>query len=196
MSTARLRPSERLSPRQYDVAGLPVEYFNPGELAVLLHLFESVSPRVVIEFGVNAGRTPVAVLRNLPTVSRYVGVDVLPGYQTLMPVQRNEVPKLPGGLVKDDPRFELVLRERGSFDLAVADLPRADAIFIDADHSREGVMNDYRLARALVRPGGIIAFHDDNCRQEVQVTETLNELCASGAQIVHVHNTWISYERH
>jgi len=196
MSTVRLRPSERLSPRQYDVAGLPVEYLNPGELAVLLHLFESVSPRVVIEFGVNAGRTPAAVLRNLPTISRYVGVDVLPGYRTLMPVQRNEVPRHPGALVKDDPCFELVLRERGSFDLAVADLPSADAIFIDADHSREGVMNDYRLARALVRPGGIIVFHDDNCRQEVQVTETLNELCAAGAQIVHVHNTWISYERH
>lgn len=196
MNTARVRPSERISPRQYDVAGLPPEYFNPGELAVLLHLFESVSPRVVIEFGVNAGRTPAAVLRNLATVSRYVGVDVLPGYQTLMPVQRNEVPKQPGALVKDDPRFELVLRERGSFDLAVADLPSADAIFIDADHSREGVMNDYRLARALVRPGGIIVFHDDNGRREVQVTETLNELCAAGAQIVHVHDTWISYERH
>ncbi|MNL58525.1 hypothetical protein D3C87_1821690 [compost metagenome] len=114
----------------------------------------------------------------------------------MMPVQRNEVPKQPGALAKEDPRFELVLRERGSFDLAAADLPPADAIFIDADHSREGVMNDYRLAKALVRPGGIIVFHDDNCRREVQVTETLNELCADGAQIVHIENTWISYERH
>ena len=160
------------------------------------HLFDTVSPRVGNAHGVNAGRTPAAELRNLPTVSRYIGVDVLLGYRTLMPVQRNEVPRQPGGLVKDDLRFELVLRERGSFDLAVADLPSADAIFIDADHSREGVMNDYRLARALVRPGGIIVFHDDNCRREVQVTETLNELCAAGAQIVHVHDTWISYERH
>lgn len=196
MNTARLRPSETILPRQYDVAGLPSEYFNPGELAVLLHLFESVSPRVVIEFGVNAGRTPAAVLRNLATVGRYVGVDVLPGYKTVMPVQRNEVPKRPGILVEDNPRFELVLRARGSFDLAAADLPPADAIFIDADHSREGVMNDYGLARALVRPGGIIVFHDDNCRREVQVTETLNELCSAGAQIVHVKDTWISYERH
>lgn len=196
MNTARHRPSEKVSPRQYDVAGLPPEYFNPGELDVLLHLFELVSPRVVIEFGVNAGRTPAAVLRNLPTVSRYVGVDVLPGYRTLMPVQRNEVPREPGALVSEDPRFELVLRQRGSFDLVAADLPQADAIFIDADHSREGVMNDYRLARALVRPGGIIVFHDDNCRREVQVTETLNDLCAAGAQIIHIEDTWISYERH
>lgn len=35
-----------------------------------------------------------------------------------------------------------------------------DFLFIDGDHSREGVENDYRAYAPLVRAGGAIAFHD------------------------------------
>ena len=41
----------------------------------------------------------------------------------------------------------------------VADAP-VDLLFIDGDHSYEGVAADYRLYRPLVRPGGLIVFHD------------------------------------
>ncbi len=196
MSITRNRESVTISPRRYDTAGLPARYFNPGELEVLLHLIESVSPKVVIEFGVNNGRTPLAVLRNVPSVERYVGIDVTPDYRTIMPVQRREIPARPGELIAHDPRFELVVRARGSFDLTAGDLPAADAIFIDADHSRQGVMNDYALARQVIRPGGIIIFHDDNCLPVVEVTQTLNDLVSDGAHIEHVAGTWIAYERH
>lgn len=35
-----------------------------------------------------------------------------------------------------------------------------DLLFIDGDHSTEGVRRDYEMYRDLVRPGGLIAFHD------------------------------------
>jgi len=35
-----------------------------------------------------------------------------------------------------------------------------DFLFIDGDHLYDGVKNDYELYRKLVRPGGLIAFHD------------------------------------
>ncbi|MCX5714987.1 MAG: class I SAM-dependent methyltransferase [Candidatus Omnitrophica bacterium] len=35
-----------------------------------------------------------------------------------------------------------------------------DVLFIDGDHSYEGVKNDFELYRSLVKKGGIIAFHD------------------------------------
>lgn len=35
-----------------------------------------------------------------------------------------------------------------------------DLLFIDGDHTYEGVASDYEMYRPLVRPGGIIAFHD------------------------------------
>ncbi|HVS85134.1 MAG TPA: CmcI family methyltransferase [Gaiellaceae bacterium] len=35
-----------------------------------------------------------------------------------------------------------------------------DLLFIDGDHSRASVTRDYELYRPLVRPGGLVAFHD------------------------------------
>jgi len=35
-----------------------------------------------------------------------------------------------------------------------------DILFIDGDHSYEGVKKDYLMYKDLVNPGGIIAFHD------------------------------------
>jgi len=37
---------------------------------------------------------------------------------------------------------------------------KVDFIFIDADHSYEGVKKDFEMYSLLVRKGGIIAFHD------------------------------------
>lgn len=49
-----------------------------------------------------------------------------------------------------------------------------DFLFIDADHTYEGVRKDYELYAPLVRGGGVIAFHDilphtmdENCKVDV-----------------------------
>lgn len=42
-----------------------------------------------------------------------------------------------------------------------------DFLFIDGDHTPEGVTSDWRLWSPLVRPGGLVGFHDsanDACR--------------------------------
>ncbi|RPH56645.1 MAG: class I SAM-dependent methyltransferase, partial [Acidobacteria bacterium] len=35
-----------------------------------------------------------------------------------------------------------------------------DVLFIDGDHSYEGVRRDFEMYRPLVREGGLIVFHD------------------------------------
>lgn len=190
MSIVRNRRSVSVIPGDFDTSGLPTRFFNPGELATLLTLFDQVKAKTIIEFGVNAGRNPAAALRNFPDLEKYVGIDVTPGYRTALPVQRKEVPANPGELVQDA-RFELVLRDRGSYDLDSSDLPKADAIFIDGDHSASGVLNDWALAKQLIKPGGIVIFHDDNCRPEVEVTQTLNAI--EGHEFIHVDGTWLTY---
>lgn len=39
---------------------------------------------------------------------------------------------------------------------------RLDLLFIDGDHSLEGVMRDYELYKPFVKRNGVIAFHDVN----------------------------------
>lgn len=49
---------------------------------------------------------------------------------------------------------------------------KVDFLFIDGDHTREGVAADFHDYRDLVRPGGIVAFHDiveKQCIAENQV---------------------------
>lgn len=173
----------------------PPRYFNRRELDVLVALIASVSPKVVIEFGCNEGRAAATILRNVPGIVDYVGIDVLPGYVTIKKCQRKEIPTEPGKFAKSDGRFRLFVSPCGAFDLEPSELPAADAIFIDADHSRQGVLNDTKLAAAVIRPGGILIWHDDNGLPVVEVTQTLDEMHAAGAPIVHVADTWLAFQR-
>lgn len=176
-----------------DLGRLPTEYSNPGEIEALVELARGVRATRVLEVGCNAGRTSAALLRNVPTIRRCVGVDVLPGYVTDKVAQRREVPTKPGHLAAHDPRFELVLRTRGTFDLTPDDLGKFDFIFIDGDHGRAGVEHDSMLALTLIESGGIIAWHDYNLTGVVDVREVLNEYRAKGQPIRHIAGTWIAY---
>lgn len=52
----------------------------------------------------------------------------------------------------------------------------ADVVFIDADHSKEGVLRDIETAKRLVEPGkGIICGHDYDVADWYGVTEAVNE---------------------
>lgn len=69
----------------------------------------------------------------------------------------------------------------GSFDLA----------FIDADHGYESVRFDAGCAARLVRPGGLVAFHDYRTRPgeydggwDPGVTRAVDEWVAAGAELV------------
>lgn len=176
---------------------MPDRFMGPGEIETITKLIGGVSPRVVIEFGVNAGRTAKALLNAIPTIQKYVGIDVPPGFVTALPAQRKEVEQDPGHLVASDKRFELLLLPHGSRDLAPGDLPACDAVFIDGDHSKVGVLHDTQLAKAALRPGGIIVWHDDHDQQgDVQVRAALDEMHAFGeATATHVAGTWIAFER-
>ena len=171
-------------------------FMNPGELEALVALMDGATR--VIEFGCNEGRTAKVLMRHVPTIKRYVGIDVLPGYITDKPVQRREVPADPGHLAKGDPRFQLFVSERGSFDFKLE--PRNpelvfDAAFIDGDHGWRGVLHDTMLARQLVRPGGIIVWHDYHDRGNVDVREVLEILHVTGSKISAVEDTWLAFER-
>ena len=194
-------PQQLIEPKIIDWTDLPNRYMNPGELETLVALVSSVNPKTVIEFGINSGRTAKCLLREIPSIKKYVGIDVLPGYVTNKMVQRKEVPPVAGELVKDDPRVELIVRRLGSHEINPEELPKADAIFIDGDHSREGVQRDTYLAHSILNKKGIVVWHDYNFVRNrdgtsaVDVAEVLHEFRAAGADIIHATGTWLAFQR-
>lgn len=68
-----------------------------------------------------------------------------------------------------------------------------DLLFIDGDHSYEGVKQDWEMYSPLVNPGGIVIFHDiveHTNILECQVDRLWNELKAD-----HEHHEFCSPER-
>lgn len=81
--------------------------------------------------------------------------------------------------------------------------PYVDMLFIDGDHTYEGVAADWSLYHRLVRPGGLIAFHDSVCRVEsFGVARFLDDLCKGTVDgkphtlhnIIYSDHVGISYE--
>ena len=67
-------------------------------------------------------------------------------------------------LCAGDQRLDLIRddsHDRRTFDQVKARLggQMLDFVFIDGDHTYDGVRRDFELYEPLVRPGGIIAFH-------------------------------------
>jgi len=164
-------------------------YLNANETAILVALVKRTRPRVMIEFGCNTGMTARRVLDQVPSLEKYIGIDVPSYYTPMLDCQRSEVPALPGCFA-NDARF--YLHVSASQMLGVADLEVCDAAFIDGDHSRNAVLHDSRLARRLVRRGGVIVWHDYG-NPAVEVTEVIDQLSSEGWPISAVENSWIAF---
>lgn len=69
----------------------------------------------------------------------------------------------------------------------MASFPRADAIFIDAGHTEPCIENDVRLAKAAIKPGGLLIFHDYGQPSWPAVKRTIDANFAP--EQLRVHNT-------
>jgi len=69
-----------------------------------------------------------------------------------------------------------------------------DAVFIDGDHGAEVVWHDTGLARAIVRPGSVIIWHNYS-NPKAHVTDVPDEEIQRGHGIRHVKKTWLAFEK-
>lgn len=94
---------------------------------------------------------------------------------------------------------EIEIDAGGAFTTKTANDFGVDFLFIDGDHTFEGVKSDFEAYSPLVKPGGIIAFHDivisdNHHNRDVYVGEFWNTLKASGQyqlkELVYGDGTW------
>ena len=127
-----------------------------SEILRLAHTVRELKPRVVLEIGTARGGT-LLIWSELAS-QRVVTCDLeQPRYRRRVyrafPPRDSGVRIVPLAGDSHDPGF----RKRVEAELAGAEV---DFLFIDGDHTAAGVTADYEDYRHLVRPGGVIAFHD------------------------------------
>lgn len=119
---------------------------------------EKIKPKVIVEIGIKEGGNLKILSTHLDEDGIAVGID-----------PRKEIPwkmddaKCPVHHIRKDshaPQTEEAL-------LKLLDGRLIDVLFIDGDHSKVGMLRDYRDYAPHVRKGGIIAVHDIYYLEEV-----------------------------
>lgn len=116
------------------------------EMWQLLELVALTSPRMILEIGVDKGHSMVTWQTAFPDayvagIDDVANLDFPEGYLNVLV-----------GDSKDPAQLEEVRKWLG--------IKQLDFLFIDGDHHYDMVRSDYEMYGPLVRPGGIIAFHD------------------------------------
>ena len=135
-----------------------------SEILEFAHLVKQRKPKVTVEIGTNNGGTFFVLCRMSDPQAVVISVD-LPGAHFSsgeVPRMINRIlPKLPvpgqefhairadSHLPSTLAQFEQILRGRA-----------VDLMFIDGDHTYEGVKKDFEMYSPFVRNGGVVAFHD------------------------------------
>jgi predicted O-methyltransferase YrrM len=133
------------------------------EILKLLEILEKIKPKTILEIGTAAGGTLFLFSQIASSNAIIISID-LPGG------------KFGGGyLIWKIPIYQAFKKENQKFYLLRKDSHKEDTLeefkkilngkeldflFIDGDHSYEGVKKDFEMYSSLVRKGGIIAFHD------------------------------------
>jgi predicted O-methyltransferase YrrM len=133
------------------------------EIAKLLEIVAALRPRVVLEIGTAGGGTLFLFTRAADPDAKIISID-LPGGPFGGGYPKWKTP-LYKSFSKEGQKIYLIRRD--SHDPQTLEEvkrilgdEKVDFLFIDGDHTYEGVKRDFEIYSPLVREGGIIAFHD------------------------------------
>jgi len=133
------------------------------ETGLIGSLISGLEGSVYFEVGCRNGASFAIFGRSMPPGSLLLGVD-MPGGPWGMVGSETHLEKVADTL-RLDYRVELLYRDSQKPETlaevkTVLDGQPVDALLLDADHSRAGVVSDLEMYSPLVRPGGIVIFHD------------------------------------
>lgn len=134
-----------------------------GELAQLVDIVRSRQPQVVLEIGTFRGGTMRAWCECATDDALLVGVD-LPGGEFGGGWAFTDDARI-CGRAKEGQRVVLIAGDSHSIDIEhrvneALEGRQVDFLFIDGDHTYDGVKSDFQMYGKLLAPGGVIALHD------------------------------------
>jgi predicted O-methyltransferase YrrM len=134
-----------------------------SEISQLLQLLAEAKPQRVLEIGTANGGTLFLFARTAANDAHLISVDLPAGeFGDGYPIWR--IP-LYHSFAKPGQRIDLI-RADSHDDLTRVRIERLlqgaklDFLFLDGDHTYDGVKADFQMYSPLIRSGGLIAFHD------------------------------------
>lgn len=165
--------------------GIAVQPFqDKGEIVDFMKVARGIEPETVLEIGTGAGGTLFLFTRVSKPDSVLVSIDLPPSAVGIGYPRWKE--RLYRSFARNSQRIELV-RGNSHEDSTVSAVKQTlgsrgvDVLFIDGDHTYEGVKKDFDLYSPLVRKGGIVAFHDivpHHIRKDIRVPDFWKEVRA------------------
>ena len=126
------------------------------ELTELAHIARKLNPKFTMEIGLYAGGTIALWAQMMSGKGTLIGIDLKlqEGLENRIRAKMKSGQKL--FLLEADSHADETKRHV----LQIVGQAKLDFLFIDGDHSYEGVKKDFEDYAPLVRPGGIVALHD------------------------------------
>ncbi|MFN3420404.1 MAG: class I SAM-dependent methyltransferase [Armatimonadota bacterium] len=173
---------------------LPLE-----ELTALAIIFRCLQPKRIVEIGTSEGRTTLNLALNAPPDAEIITVDLPPELtgehrKYSGPNYRQMNIEEPGALFRNHPaasKIKLVFADSTEFDWTPYERS-VDFVFIDGAHDYESVRKDTENALKIIRPGGVIVWHDYGVWKGV--TRCLDEL-RKQFPVVLLKDTTLAYLR-
>ena len=183
-----------------DVAG----NITPTELMLIAAFVKQRRPAVCFEIGTFDGRTTENMAANQPADGKCYTLDLPPaGADTAaLPLASGDkdyiVKPASGARISAQAKSGKIVQlygDSGTIDFSPY-FGQVDLMFVDGAHSYEYVLSDTEAAWKMVKPGGLILWHDYDSRWWPGVTRALNQLQGQDprfAAIRHVENTALCF---
>lgn len=127
-----------------------------SEIAALCRIVQELDPKVIVEVGTSSGGT-LFLFAHVADPEKVISVDLPRGYQVWkIPFFKSFGGKQVIQLIRGDSHREETFEKLKT----VLKGREVDFLFIDGDHSYDGVKQDFQMYSRVVRKGGIVAFHD------------------------------------
>jgi len=152
------------------------------EITKLLEILKDFNPKIILEIGTARGGTLYLFTRIIDPEATIISVD-LPGGPFGGGYSEWKIP-LYQSFAKKGQKIKLLRANSHKISTLekvneILNKKRIDFLFIDGDHTYDGVKRDFNMYSSLVREGGIIAFHDiakHDPKSNCKVNKFWNEL--------------------
>jgi predicted O-methyltransferase YrrM len=163
------------------------------ELAYLAGLVKVTKPKICLEIGTFNGRTTLHIALNAPDAKIYT-LD--------LPNEKREESFKNTELLFDNKKYsylrnriETLYGDSKTFDFSFLE-NSVEFIFVDGEHSENYLLNDSEIALSVIKPGGVIVWHDYSVWDGVTRGLDLFAKRNRHLNIVHLQGTSLAFTKY